>query len=162
MKLTRLSEKESSGEFSLDGTYHIVVDLHLSADKKITLTDLQKKVEELGEAEIYVEKYAAKLESPFNVGDTIELAAEFNCNKDVYLDVHGNLVVSDKVATSDLEKVGQCSITLPVGTIAEINSKGSNGVVEVLFTGETIHLAELGRVAYLGILEMPSNCLKSV
>lgn len=162
-KLTRLTEKESSGEQPLDGTYHVVVDLRLSADKKVTLADLEKKVAELGSVDtVYIEKYSSKVESPFNIGDTIELTAEFNCDKAVYMDTHGNLVISDKPVTEAVEKIGEFTISLPEGTIAEINSKGSNGSVEVLFTGETILLEDLNRVAYLGILELPANCLKSI
>lgn len=161
-KLARLNEKESSSEQSLDGTYHVIVDLHLSADKKVTLTDLEKKVAELGGIEdIYVEKYSSgnNADSPFNIGDTIELTAEFNCDKAVYLDTSGNLVISDRPVTGSVEKVGDFTISLPKGTIAEVNNKSANGKIEILFTGESIHLSELDREAYLGILELPSECL---
>ncbi len=161
-KLTRLTEKESAGEQPLDGTYRIVVDLNLSADKKVTVSDLEKKVAELGGVDdLYVERYTSTDASPFNVGDTIELAAEFNCDKDVYMDTAGNLVISDKV-TDNVEKIGTFMVSLPEGTVAEINSRSSNGKVEVLFSGEAVHLEKLNRVAYLGILELPSSCLKSI
>jgi hypothetical protein len=163
-KLSRLTEKESSSEQSLEGVYHIVVDLNLSSDKKVTWADVEKKVAELGNVDdIYIERYSSKpVDSPFNIGDTIELIAEFNCDKTVYLDTHGNLVISDRPVTESVEKIGNFSICLPEGTTAEVNSKLDNGRVEVLFSGEMIHLDKLNRVAYLGILELPSEHLKSI
>lgn len=159
-KLSRLTEKESSSEQNLDGVYHITVDLHVSADKKVTLSDLEKKVAELGSVEdIFVERFSSGGDSPFNIGDTIELHSEFSCDKAVYLDTSGNLVISDKPVTASVEKVGDFTIKLPKGTIAEVNSKSVRGTTEVLFTGEVIHLPELNREAYLGILELPSAYL---
>lgn len=163
-KLTKLTEKESTGEQPLDGLYHIVVDLNVSADKNVTLKDLEKKVAELGGVDdIYLERYVStSTASPFSIGDTIELSTEFNCDKAVYLDTHGNLVISDKPVTESVEKVGMFSISLPEGTVAEINSKAADGMVEVLFSGEMVHLDKLNRVAYLGILEIPAEHLKSI
>ena len=48
MKLQRLSSKESSGEQVLDGVYRIVMDVQVTADKRITLQELHKKVAEMG------------------------------------------------------------------------------------------------------------------
>ena len=161
-KLGRLTEKESSGEQALDGVYRLVVDLRVSADKKVTLQELEKKVAELGGEDLVIERYTSKVaaESPFNVGDTIELTAEFTCDKSVYLDTSGNLVISDKPVTEAVEKVGEFTITLPAGTTAEVNSKLTKGAsTEVLFSGEEILLDGLDRIAYLGILELPSLLL---
>lgn len=161
-KLTRLTEKEDSGEQSLSGLYHITMDVHVDASKGHNINVLKELAKTLGDVEdIYVEKYA-EAASPFNIGDTIELTTEFNCDKAVYVDTQGNLVISDKLVTEAVEKIGTFTISLPEGTIAEINSKGSEGTVEVLFTGETVYLEKLNRAAYLGILELPADCLKSI
>ena len=161
IKLSRLSDKESSGEQSLDGVYRVVVDLHLSSDKKVTLADIEQKVAELGIAEdLLVERYSEKTTtSAFNVGDTVELISEFNCSKSVYLDAGGNLVISDCPVVESVEKVGDFNISLPKNTFAEVNKRSSNGMVEILFTGETVELPELERVAYLGVLQMPCNLI---
>ena len=162
-KLSRLNDKESSGEQPLDGVYHVIVDLHVSSDKQITLADLEKKVAELGGVEdLHVERYTQRVvtaSSPFNVGDTIELIADFNCTKAVYLDVGGNLVISDRPVTESVEKVGDFHISLPKNTFAEVNRAAAGGMVEILFTGESIQLEELERVAYLGVLEMPCHLI---
>lgn len=158
-KLQRLSSKESSGEQVLDGVYRIVMDVHVTADKKITLKDIEKRVAEAGTIEdIVVEKYTPRVTAPaFTVGDTVELTADYSCTKSVYLDTGGNLVISDKPVTANVEKVGDFSINLPAGTIAEVNKHASDNQAEILFTGESIELGELNRVAYLGILELPCS-----
>jgi len=164
-KLSRLSDRESSGEQSLEGVYRVVVDLHLSSDKKVTLADIEKKVAELGATEdLSVERYSTRSSpSAFNVGDSIELIAEFNCTKSVYLDAGGNLVISDRPVVESVEKVGDFNISLPKNTFAEVNKRSADGMVEILFTGETVELAELERVAYLGVLAVPCNLIaKSV
>lgn len=161
-KLSRLSDTESSSAQALDGVYHVIVDLHLPSDKKVTLAELERKVAELGGEDLHIERYTHKVantDTPFNVGDTIELVADFNCKKAVYLDIGGNLVISDKPVTEAVEKVGDFDISLPKNTFAEVNRKPVNGSVEILFTGESVQLEDLERVAYLGVLEMPCHML---
>lgn len=155
-KLSRLTERESSGQ-TLEGTYRVVVDLYLSADKKLTLGELEKKVAALGGENLSIEKYM--MESPFNIGDEIELTAEFTCDKSVYQDSCGNLVISDKPVEGSVEKIGVFRVSLPAGTIAEVNKKSVDGSIEVLFTGESIYLDDISRVAYLGILALPTHLL---
>lgn len=162
MRLQKLAIKESSGEQPLDGVYHVVVDLHITADKKITLDDLQKKVAEAGSVEdIYVEKYADNSDI-FDVGDTIELVEDLNCEKTVYLDTSGSLVISDSPTVGCVEAVGEFPINLPKGIVAEINQKPSNGSVDILFSAETVELSDLGKVAYLGILKLPCSKISKV
>jgi hypothetical protein len=154
-KLSRLNEKESSQ--ILDGVYRLVVDLHVSADKKITLGGLEKELAGLGGENLSIERYAA--ESPFNIGDEIELTAEFTCDKSVYQDSNGNLTISDKPVEGSVEKIGVFRVSLPAGTIAEVNKKSVDGSIEVLFTGESIYLDDISRIAYLGILALPTHLL---
>lgn len=158
MKLQGLSSKESSGEQVLDGVYRIVMDVQVTADKKITLQELHKKVAEMGSVDdIVIEKYDPGATSAFAVGDTVELTADYSCTKSVYLDTGGNLVISDKPVTANVEKVGDFSINLPKGTIAEVNKHAADNQAEILFTGESVELGDLNRVAYLGILELPCS-----
>jgi hypothetical protein len=165
MKLTRLSVKESSGEQPLNGVYHIIVDLQVTADKKVTLEDLQKKVAEVGVVDdLYIEKYVEKgtPETPFNVGDTIELTEDLSCEKAVYLDTGGNLVVSDSPVEECVEKVGDFTINLPRGITAEVNNKPAGDSIDILFPPEAILLEDLGRVAYLGVLTLPCSAVAKV
>jgi hypothetical protein len=154
-KLSRLNEKESSQ--ILDGVYRLVVDLHVSADKKITLEGLEKELAGMGGENLSIERYAA--ESPFSIGDEIELTAEYTCDKNVYQDSCGNLFISDKPVEGSVEKIGVFRVSLPAGTVAEVNKKSVDGSIEVLFTGESIYLDDISRVAYLGILALPTHLL---
>ena len=162
MKLIRLTAKESSGEQALDGVYHITIDLKVAGDRKITLDQLQQKVAEAGDVEdMFVEKYATKpsTNNLFNTGDTIELLEELNCTKDVYLDTSGHLIISDRLGSESVEKVGEYSICLAKGTLAEVNNKPSNGNAEILFAAQAVEIPELNRIAYLGILELPCSSI---
>lgn len=156
-KLARLTSKESSGEQSLDGIYRVVVDLRLTSSANVTVQDIEKKISEAGMVEdFFIERYSEKI-SPFNVGDTVELISDLNCTKSVYIDTEGNFVISDKPLVSHVEKVGEFTLHLPKGTLAEVNDKVAGRDTEVLFTGDSVDIEELGREAYLGILALPSH-----
>lgn len=156
-KLARLTTKESSGEQSLDGVYRVVVDLRLTSAKNITIKDLEKKLAEAGQVEdIAVERYEEPT-AVFSVGETVELVADLACTKTVYLDTAGNYIISDKPVAARVEKVGDYTVHLSKGTVAEVNSRTTGRDAEVLFTGEAVSIDGLDRVAFLGILELPCN-----
>lgn len=162
MKLIKLTTREQSGEQPLNGVYHVTIDLHATADKQITLEALQRKVSEMVEVEdLCIEKYA-DAETLFNVGDTIELVEDLKCEKTVYLDTSGSLVISDSPAVGCVEKVGEFSINLPRGIVAEINQKPTDGSVDILFSAEAINIEDLEKVAYLGILTLPCESISKV
>lgn len=157
-KLDKLSAKEQSGEQSLSGLYRITADVYISADKDHNVEVLKELAKVMGDIEdITIEKHAS--ESPFNIGDEIELTAEFTCDKSVYQDSCGNLVISDKPVEGSVEKIGVFRVSLPAGTVAEVNKKSVDGSIEVLFTGESIYLDDISRIAYLGILALPTHLL---
>jgi hypothetical protein len=154
-KLAKLSSKEESGEQSLSGLFRITMDVTLT-DQQVDV--LKASLKALGDIEdMTIERHAS--ESPFNIGDTVELTSEFTCDKSIYQDSHGNLVISDKPVTGSVEKIGEFRVSLPAGTTAEVNRKSINGSVEVLFTGESIYLDDISRIAYLGIMELPVSLL---
>jgi len=157
-KLNKLSAKEESGDQKLSGLFRVTMDVHIAADKACTVETLKEKARAMGGVEdISIERYAT--ESPFNIGDTIELSAEFTCDKSVYQDSQGNLFISDRPVFGSVEKIGEFRVSLPAGTLAEVNSKSNSGATEVLFAGDSIYLDDISRVAYLGILELPSGML---
>ena len=159
-KLRRLTAKESSSEETLDGVYHITIDLNVAADKKVTLAQLQEAVAKVGSVEdLYIERYVASSHNLFNVGDMIELVEEVTCTKPVYLDTSGSLVISDKPVPDGVEKIGDFVINIVKGTLAEINIKPTGDNAELLFSAETINVPELERVAYLGVIDLPCNVL---
>jgi len=161
-KLTSLSAKENSGEQLLEGMYRITVDINLSADDKIVLPALEEllKVSVLPKCEVEDYQIEKHLESSaFTTGDTIEITSEFTCEKSVYVDTNGNLVITDSPVSQCVESVGTYPISLPEGTIAEINSQSRNDVAEVLFSGLCVEVPELRKTAFLGILKLPSNIL---
>ena len=162
MKLNKLSVKESSGEYPLHGTYRVTVDIQVAADKKVTLEDLRKKVAEAGTVEdLYIEKYAESTPL-FNIGDTIELVDDLSCKKAVYLETSGSLVISDSPVTECVEKVGDFTINLPRGIVAEVNNKPVNDSIDILFPAEAIVLEDLNRVAYLGVITLPCHTIVKV
>lgn len=155
-KLARLTTKESSGEQSLDGIYRVVVDLRVTSSKAMTVQDLEKKLAEAGAVEdLSIERYSEP--SPFNVGDTVELVADLECTKSVYIDTFGNYVITDQPVAARVNKIGDYTVKLSKGTVAEINNKSTSRDTEVLFTGETVQVNDLGKTAFLGILELPFN-----
>lgn len=156
-KLSRLTTKESSGEQSLDGVYRVVVDLRLASGKNITVKDIEKKLSEAGQIEDIVVERHEDVSSPFTVGDTVELAADLDCTKTVYLDTFGNYIISDRPVADRVEKVGDYAVHLSKGTVAEVNNKSTGRDTEVLFTGEMVSIDGLDKVAFLGILELPCN-----
>lgn len=154
-KLAKLSSKEESGEQNLSGLFRITMDVTLT-DQQVNA--LKASLSTLGDIEdMTIERHAA--ESPFNIGDEIELTAEFTCDKSVYQDSCGNLTISDKPVEGSVEKIGVFRVSLPAGTIAEVNKKSVDGSIEVLFTGESIYLDDISRIAYLGILALPTHLL---
>lgn len=158
-KLNRLSGKEETGEQNLSGMYRITMDVNIAASKNWTVNIVKEQIQSLGEVDDFLIEKHADDTSPFTVGESIELLTDFSCEKTAYLDTFGNLVISDKPVQESVERVGDFKISLVKGTIAEINSPSKNGQTEVLFTGESVLLDELGRVAYLGILEVPSDLI---
>ena len=157
-KLTGLSTKENSGEQLLGGLYRLTIDVSLSPDDKITLPDLEKRIESVaGKVEDhYIERHVT---ASFNTGDVIEFTSEYVCEKPVYIDTSGNLVITDSPVMHSVEKVGTFSISLPKGTIAEINQQSVDGTAEVLFSGFSVEVSELSKEAFLGILKLPHNIL---
>src|ERR1035437_1586381 len=101
-KLNKLSAKEESGEQNLSGLFRITMDMNLT-DQQIDV--LKASFTAMGDIEdMTIERHAA--ESPFDIGDEIELTAEFTCDKSVYQDSYGNLVISDKPAEGSVETIG--------------------------------------------------------
>ncbi len=162
-KLTGLSDKEKSGEQPLDGLYRVTIDIRFTPDDCMTADALEyvtKKASLLGKdiEDIYVEKHSVSATPRLQIGDTIELAADYDCEKSVYLDTNGNLVITDTPVAQSVERIGSFPVSLPKGTVAEVNKQiGDN--VQILFTGSSVEIAELNKIAYLGILELPGCML---
>jgi hypothetical protein len=157
-KLAKLSSKEESGEQNLSGLFRITMDVHVTADKTGNVEVLKELAKVMGDVEdITIERVAS--ESPFSIGDEIELTSEYTCDKNVYQDSCGNLFISDKPTEGSVEKIGVFRVSLPAGTVAEVNKKSVDGSIEVLFTGESIYLDDISRIAYLGILALPTHLL---
>jgi len=154
-KLNKLSAKEESGEQNLSGLYRVTMDVHVTDQNVEALKELAKKLGDIND--MTIERHAS--ESPFSIGDTIELTSEYTCDKSVYQDSCGNLFISDRPVEGSVEKIGVFRVSLPAGTFAEVNNKSTNGSTEVLFSGESIYLDDISRIAYLGILALPSALL---
>lgn len=154
-KLAKLSSKEESGEQNLSGLFRITMDVTLT-DQQVDV--IKASLKGLGDIEdMTIERHASQ--SPFSIGDEIELTSEYTCDKNVYQDSCGNLFISDKPVEGSVEKIGVFRVSLPAGTVAEVNKKSVDGSIEVLFTGESIYLDDISRVAYLGILALPTHLL---
>jgi len=152
-KLTSLSTKEASGEQELDGLYRVTVDLRVSADKKWNVETVKELVKTMGDVEdVDIQKHLPT--NSFRTGDVVELVSDYACEKDIFLDSQGNLVITDYVS-DNVEKVGTYAIVLSAGAVAEVNKTAINDKVELLFAGDSIIIND--KRAYLGIIELPSN-----
>lgn len=159
-KLTKLTAKEESGEANLNGLYKVTINVYVSPDKQWNVNVIEKLAETMGDVEdMQIEKYTPRTSALFNVGDTIVLSEDFRCEKTVYIDSKGNLIISDRPVESCVEKVGSFLINLPEGTVAEVNKKAENDSIEILFTGDAIEVSDLRREAYLGVLEIPCKSI---
>jgi hypothetical protein len=157
-KLGKLSDKELAGAQPLDGTYRVTLDIEMSPDA--TYSSLQDAIRTIGKVEnISIEKYNF-VEANLRAGEVVELTTSFECDKPIYMDSHQNLVISDKLATDSVEDIGTFALSLPAGTVAEVNKAASGDNVEVLFTGAQIEIPSLGKTAYLGILNLPLTCIR--
>lgn len=157
-KLSELSDKEKFSEMPLEGSYRIVLDLKVAGSKNITLSSLEESIGAVGDLEnLSIEKYATDYD--LEVGDVVEIVEAVRCEKAVFADSHGNLTISDNPVAGAIEPVGSYEFSLPEGTVAEVNRKTSDDSVEILFTGSEVEIPELQKIAYLGILTLPSNVL---
>ena len=154
LKLGKLSGDEQSNTAPLRGSYRITMDIGLNG---ATLSSVEDSLKALGEvANISVEKYQAPIK--FFTGESVELAANFNCTKRIYVDAYQNLIISDELADTNVSSAGDYEVVLPKGIIAEVNKSSSEDEVELLFTGSVIEFND--KVAYLGILRVPSSLVR--
>lgn len=157
-KLGKLSDKELAGVKPLDGTYRVTLDIEMGPD--VTYSSFEEAIKAIGKVEnVSVEKYNF-VEANLRAGEVVELTSAFECDKPIYMDSHQNLVISDRLDTDSVEDMGTFALSLPAGTIAEVNKSASGDSVEVLFTGEQIEIPSLGKTAYLGILHLPLTCIR--
>lgn len=149
-KLGKLSDSEANSTIPLKGSYRVVLDIDFAAET--TMTSLDASLKALGATDICVEKYQPVIK--FFTGEPVELTADFNCQKPIYVDTYQNLIISDTLADSNVSSAGSYKVVIPKGIVAEVNKSSTEDEVELLFTGSVIEFND--KVAYLGIIKVPS------
>lgn len=155
-KLGKLSVDEQNNVVPLQGSYRIVVDIDFDTTKETTLANLDASLKALGASDISVEKYTPL--TKFFTGEPVELLANFNCTKPIYVDAYQNLIISDELADRNVSSVGHYEVVIPKGIVAEVNKSSEKNEVELLFTGSAIEFND--KVAYLGIIKVPVSLVK--
>ena len=155
-KLGKLSGDEANGTTPLRGSYRVVVDIDFTSGTETTLASLDASLKALGAVDVSIEKYRTPIK--FFTGELVELSANFNCKKPIYVDVYQNLIISDQLADNNISSVGDHEIVIPLGVTAEVNRSSAEDEVELLFTGSVIEFND--KVAYLGIVKVPISLVR--